>query len=616
MKSVVRRFVGENRFDEALSLILQVRPDLSPDDLDYATRALTKIPTNIIDSRVPLRKRLAVLGGATTQYLVPLIRLFGLRRGINLDIYEGGFGLFENEIWSTSPELQAFAPDLIHFHLCNRNLSFPYFDPDPDGRLASEVGRFLRLYQSSVEKFSCPAIADNFAADLDHPYGSLDSILKGTRNSLIRATNEAIARALPSQVYIHDVNALSARHGGMRWFDWRLYNATKAAVSFESQPYYADSLAAAIAALFGKSKKCLIVDLDNTLWGGVIGDDGLDGIQLGAGQPDGEAFIAFQRYLKALKERGVVLAVASKNEMANALLPFREHASMVLKESDISCFAANWEPKDVSIRNIAKRLNVGLDSLVFFDDNPAERELVRSALPEVVVVDVPDEPSSFVHALDSARWFDALAVTEEDRERTGYFQSNAAREQLESEVSNYDEYLRRLSMTAVIEPVSDSNVTRITQLVNKTNQFNLTTRRMSEAEVRALGCDDRYYTASTRLSDRFGDNGLISVVIGHVDPQDSTLFHIDLWLMSCRVLKRGVELLDMEQLLEYCRSRGFKRIRGYYIPTPKNKLVEKHYELLGFTQLAESHHGTTWEYDIQTPLVHPHSIAVRRRPEP
>jgi FkbH-like protein len=451
-------------------------------------------------------------------------------------------------------------------------------------------------------------IGNNFETDPERPYASLDAVLPLARNTMIRELNAKLVAQLPAQVFLHDIEALSAKHGKTRWLDLRLWHAAKSAVSFECQPFYADNLAAAIAALFGKSKKCLVLDLDNTLWGGVIGDDGLGGIQLGTGQPSGEAFQDFQRYVKTLKERGVLLAVASKNEQENALAPFREHADMILKEADISCFIANWEPKDGNIIRIAKQLNIGLDSLVFFDDNPVERSFVRGSLADVTVLEVPEDPALYVQCLDDANLFDTLSVTEEDRKRADFYQSGNQREQLEQKVANYDDYLKQLEMKAVVEPISVSNIVRVTQLINKTNQFNLTTRRMTEADVRSIAADTRFYTATTRLEDKFGDNGLISVVIGRV--VGDTL-EIDNWLMSCRVLKRGVEHLELERMLAFCRVRGVRHVRGRYVPTAKNKLVEAHYETLGFRALLSDGAGTAWIYDVSEQRRKTHYITTQ-----
>jgi FkbH-like protein len=609
MKPELKQYLKAERYREALDLILAVKPTDEPELVDYAAAQLSKIPTSVLSARAPTEKRLAVLGGATTHFLLPLVRLFAARRGLALSLYESDFGLFEQEIWAESPALREFAPDVIHFHTSSRNLGFPVFSANPAELVGEQVRRFGDLYRAAAARFGCAVVANNFETEVARPFGTLDATSPGTRNGMIRALNEALARGLPSQVYINDIEHLSSVCGKKRWSDARLWNETKTAVSFDCQPLYADRLAATLGALFGKSKKCLVLDLDNTLWGGVIGDDGLHGIRLGTGQPEGEAFLQFQAYAKALKERGVLLAVASKNEAENALAPFREHSDMVLKESDISCFVANWDPKDGSLRQIAKRLNIGIDSLVFFDDNPAERELVRNAVPEVTVVDVPLDPSLYVQALDDANLFDAVTITEEDRERTASLQQNQARETLEAQTSNYDDFLRHLQMRAIIEPVTEQNLARVTQLINKTNQFNLTTRRMTEAEVRAALDEPGAYTSTMRLDDRFGTNGLISVVMAHAS--DGTL-HVDNWLMSCRVLKRGVEVLEMERLIAFCRSRGFGRIVGRYLPTSKNKLVERHYAELGFTEVPGDGPGTTWQFQLaEHTLPRNHHIAVQ-----
>jgi FkbH-like protein len=618
VKAEIKRLLKATRYAEAFDLILRVRPGDPVELVEYAAAQLPKIPAELLAARASTGKRLAILGGATTQFLTPLIRLFACRRGLALATYESDFGLYEQEIWSESPMLREFAPDVIHFHVSSRNLTFPLHSEDPARLVREHTERFVELYRAAAERFGCALVVNNFETEIARPYGGLDAVSPGSRNSMIRALNEALVRALPAQVYLNDIEQLSAIYGKGRWFDPRLWNETKTAVSFDCQPFYADRLAATLGALFGKSKKCLVLDLDNTLWGGVIGDDGLRGIRLGAGQAEGEAFHQFQGYVKALKDRGVLLAVASKNEPENALAPFREHPDMILKEGDISCFVAGWEPKDRSLLRIAEELNIGLDALVFFDDNPAERQLVATSLPDVTVIEVPEDPSLFVQALDGANLFDTLSVTQEDQIRGEFFQHNQAREKLEASVGSYDDFLRRLEMRAVVEPVTEKNLTRTVQLINKTNQFNLTTRRMTEAEVRDLAESADAYTSTIRLDDRFGSNGLISVVIGRVGAEALT---IENWLMSCRVLKRGVEVLEMERLVAFCRERGLRRIVGRYLPTAKNKLVSGHYAELGFREIAEGGketgegggEGTTWQFDLnEQRLTRTHSIDSRR----
>ncbi len=609
IQSQVQEHLRAGKYERALELIQAVAPGEELEIVQHASSALEEIPDEVIAAKVPLRKRLAVLGGATTQFLIPFVRLFALRRGVSLSFYESDFALFEQEVWSNSPALLQFDPDVIHFHVCSRNLALGASEGAGDQQVEAEVQRFVQLYRAASERFSCPVIGNNFETSVDRPYGSLDGIAPGSRTAMIRMLNARLASLLPKQVFLHDIEWLSAKHGKSRWFDPRLWHVAKSAVSFECQPFYADSLAAQIAALFGKSKKCIVLDLDNTLWGGVIGDEGLGGIQLGAGHPNGEAFQDFQRYLKALKDRGVLIAVASKNEMENALAPFREHEDMVLKESDISCFIANWETKDRSLVQIAKQLNIGLNSLVFFDDNPAERALVRASLPAVTVLEVPEDPAYFVQCLDDANLFDTLSITEEDRRRTGFFKNESARAQLESATLNYDDYLRQLQMRAIVEPIHEGNLARVTQLINKTNQFNLTTRRMTETEVCHVASGPQSYTATTRLEDKFGDNGLISVVIGHIS--DETL-EIDNWLMSCRVLKRGVEQLEFDRLLAFCSNRSLKRICGYYVPTAKNKLVEGHYATLGFQPAPSDGKRAKWIFNMNQDKRPAYHIEIRK----
>jgi FkbH-like protein len=609
LKAYIKGHMLAGRLSQALDLILRVTPYESLEVLEYAADQLDKIPPPLLSERASTSKKLAILGGATTHFLLPLIRLFALQRGLTLTTYESGFGLYEQEIWAESPALRTFQPDVIHFHVSSYNLSLPPVSVDPARVVQDLTGRYLELYRAAAKRFGCALIINNFETSSERALGSLDALRPGSRNSIIRALNEALARELPQQTYVNDIEQLSAICGKDIWFDARLWNETKTAVSFACHPHYADRLSALLGALAGKSKKCLVLDLDNTIWGGVIGDDGLHGIKLGAGQPEGEAFQQFQIYVKALKDRGILLAVASKNEPENALLPFRQHSDMVLKETDISCFVASWEPKDKSLQLIAQQLNIGLDSIVFFDDNPAERQLVSSSLPTVTVIDVPQDPSLFVQALDRANAFDIVAITGEDRIRADFFQDNRAREELVASTANYDDFLQRLEMRAVIEPVTTGNLTRVAQLINKTNQFNLTTRRRTEAQVQALIGDSDLYTSTIRLDDKFGANGLISVVIGVVKSDGLV---IENWLMSCRVLKRGVELLEMERLLEFCRNRGVRTVIGQYIPTEKNKLVGNHYAELGFEQLASDAPGTTWRYSVgDQRIILGHHIAVK-----
>ena len=357
-----------------------------------------------------------------------------------------------------------------------------------------------------------------------------------------------------------------------------------------------------------------MLDLDNTLWGGVIGDDGLEGIVLGQGSGTGEAFADFQRYAKGLTERGVILAVCSKNDEANALEPFERHPEMVLKRSDIACFVANWTDKAANLRAIASTLNLGLDALVFADDNPVERALIRRELPEVAVPELPDDPALYVPTIAAAGYFEGLRVTEEDRVRSQLYQANAERERLKESVTDMESYLESLDMTLSAQPFDLIGLARVTQLINKTNQFNLTTERLTEAEVTERMRDPRRVTLQARLTDRFGDNGIIAILMARVEGAEA---HIETWLMSCRVLGRKVEEACLNLLVERCKRLGARRLIGIYRPTQKNAMVRTLYPGLGFEAAREAFEesaeltdeaatGTTqWTLDLHTYMPKP-----------
>jgi FkbH-like protein len=380
---------------------------------------------------------------------------------------------------------------------------------------------------------------------------------------------------------------LAATVGKDAWCNPSLWHHSKQEISPSQAPLYGEHLARILAAVRGLSHKCLVLDLDNTLWGGVIGDDGLAGIQLGQGSALGEAFQAFQRYVKALKDRGIILAVCSKNDEANALEPFLKHPEMVLKREDISAFVANWENKATNLEHIAKQLNIGLDALVFFDDNPVERGLVRALTPAVAVPEVPEDPAYYIRCLTSASYFEAVSFSSDDFQRTAQYLSNQQRQALQSTAHSIEGYLEQLQMEMVVAPIDEVTLPRATQLINKSNQFNLTTRRYTQAQVQDLAADPNTVDLQIRLKDSFGDNGLISVVLAKpMINSGETVLHIDTWLMSCRVLGRQVEQAVLNVLVEQAYQRGYSILQGEYLQTAKNEMVRDHYQRLGFENIA------------------------------
>ena len=367
-------------------------------------------------------------------------------------------------------------------------------------------------------------------------------------------------------------------------------------MSIQAIPMLAHSIASIINAITGRSRKCLVLDLDNTLWGGVIGDDGLGGIRIGKETPISEAYTEFQQYVVALKDRGVILAVCSKNDEVNAREGF-SHPDSVLALKDFSDFRANWEPKHENIREVAKYINIGIDSLVFADDNPVERDIVRAQEPQVAVPELGNNVAKYIDVLDKSGLFEAISLSSDDLQRSSYYSANAARESIQASYENYGDFLCSLKMTAEIKLVTPVYIERVTQLINKTNQFNVTTQRYTQAEVDIIAADSRYIPLYGRLQDKFGDNGLISVMIGMIQGDKLIL---DVWLMSCRVLKRGMEAAMLDQMVAVAHSREIKSIIGYYYPTAKNSMVSNLFEDMGFQQLTmHESKATSWELNIE-----------------
>jgi FkbH-like protein len=406
---------------------------------------------------------------------------------------------------------------------------------------------------------------------------------------------ELRARADAQGVDVIALDAWCARHGLWSWHDPALWHRAKQEIHPNAAPFYGDLVARLLAAAQGTSAKVLVLDLDNTLWGGIIGEDGLAGIALGQGSAAGEAFTEFQRYVHALGRRGIILAVCSKNEESNALEPFERHPEMILKRDDIACVMANWDDKATNLRAIAATLNVALDSVVFVDDNPAERAIVRRELPMVAVPELPSDVSLFPAALSEAGYFEGRQITQDDLARGRHYQANAARSRHIAATTDMEGYLRSLEMRAIWGRFDAANKARVVQLVNKTNQFNLTTRRITDAEVDTLIEDSSALTVHIRLVDRFGDNGIIAVVIGAFAP-DSRDMELHTWLMSCRVLGRGVENSTLNIIAEQARALGAERLIGVYRPSAKNAMVRDHYAKLGFVSLNGD--GTRFALDL------------------
>jgi FkbH-like protein len=592
---------------------------MQPDILKELRFPIT--PANIQRKRHSLKKellkqanlvptRIAILGGSTTAEVKSMLELFLLAQGIQPSFYESGYNRYSEDVLFQNPELWSFKPDIVFIHTTWHNVSqFPELmeaETEVENHIRREMARFESLWEKIHTGLGALIIQNNFDLPRHRPLGNLEaSESSGRVNFLLRLNAEFASYARKhSRFLINDILYLSAQVGLEAWHSHTYWYNFHMAVSSTATLALAQNVAAIVKSVYGKSKKCLILDLDNTLWGGIVGDDGVQNLILGRDHPVGEAFSDFQRYLKELRRRGVILAVCSKNDIENAKDGF-SHPDSILKLEDFSSFKANWNPKPENVREIAAELNIGLDSLVFIDDNPAERALVADQLPEVAVPEVGSDVSRFAEILEHERYFEVHKVVQDDLSRSAYYGSNAQRSAYQAEFHDYGEFLTSLEMSAEIGPFSPVYLERITQLINKTNQFNLTTRRYTSAEVEAISRDPGFITLYGRLADKFGDNGLVSVLIGHVIRETVEL---DLWLMSCRVLNREMEFAMFDALIEQCQARGIRRILGVYIPTKKNGMVAGHYAGLGFARLNGSSGGQeSWHYDV------PQSYSARTR---
>jgi FkbH-like protein len=547
--------------------------------------------------------KLALLGSSTLGHLVPGIRVAGYRRGLWIEIYEGEYGLYRQELEAAgagtaeNSALKEFAPDVVLLALDARQVTRGNAD---DALLEMEA-----CWQLAKKNLGCVVVQQTVIPVFPRLLGSNEHRLASSPHTVVERVNETLRGAAEREgVALLAVDEFARAEGIREWHDAALWHRSKQEVHPRVGHLYGEHVGRLLAALRGRSYKALVLDLDNTLWGGVIGDDGLEGIVLGQGNAVGESYVAFQQYARALAARGVVLAVCSKNDEANAIAPFEEHPEMVLRRKDIAAFVANWQDKAANLRAIAEQLDLGLDALVFVDDNPFERNLVRAELPMVAVPEMPEDPADYIDTIAAAGYFETAEITEEDLKRGEQYQARAAREEARESATDMAGYLRGLEMRLEWSRFDRVGLARIVQLINKTNQFNLTTRRYTEAEVVRTMEDPRTLTLQLRLVDRYGDNGIISLLIGKLGADgsmvagDGTLV-MDTWLMSCRVLGRQVEEATLNLLVAEAAKMGAKRIEGTYIPTKKNGMVREHYGRLGFEKVEEGGDGSSrWRLEL------------------
>lgn len=556
-----------------------------------------KVPT-FLDLRKNLKKdfssfpviSLGIIGDCATQHIATALRGWGYEKRIAFQIFDSDYNQIDAQTMDSTSELYSVGPAYVLVANCtdalyNRFAETPVamrsgFAEEACQRITAVWDRIAANSKARILQFNFPVWDDRIFGDFGAK--TPDSFVFQTRKlNYLLAEKSADYK----NVFLCDIDGIQSRVGEKALRDAKMFCIAKMPFRTEILPVIAQAVTDTVLAAEGKIKKCAILDLDNTLWGGVIGDDGMEGIQIGE-LGSGHAFTHFQQWLKELKNRGIILCVCSKNNEETAKEPFLRHPEMVLRLEDISVFVANWEGKPANIRYIRDVLNIGMDSMVFLDDNPFEREAVRTLLPEVTVPELPEAPEDYVDYLRGEDLFGTASYSAEDGMRTDRYRAEAERVSLQNKCNDYDSYLESLEMVAQAKPFDEYHFPRIAQLTQRSNQFNLRTVRYTEQEIADIASDDKYLTLYFTLKDKFGDHGLISAVI--MEKRGEEELFVNTYLMSCRVLKRGMEEFIINSMIQTAAEHGFSRVVGEYLPTAKNAMVADIYSRLGFTKISDS----------------------------
>ena len=571
-----------------------------PLNVKYILRKKKYIKRELSKQNNLIQKNIAILGGSSTSEIANILEIFLLKNGIKPIFYQSEYNKYYEDALFSNKELDKFNPDIIYIHTTNKNIfKYPEINDtlkEVNNLLNDEIQKYQSIWKS-LEKFECAIIQNNFDNIENRVLGNLDCSDIHGKTYFINKLNDSFAlhsREI-KHLYINDINYLSSYIGIKFWFDKSLWHQAKYALSFDSIPELAFNISKIISSILGMAKKCLVLDLDNTCWGGVIGDDGINGIKIGSETAISESYTSFQKFIKELHNRGITLAVCSKNELENAKEGF-SHPETILTINDFASFKANWDPKYLNILEIASEINIGLDSLVFIDDNPVERDIVFSQTQSVSVPDIGNNITDYINHIDRNGYFEPISLSNDDLKRKQYYKDNKKRLSDKVKFESYQDFLESLNMSAEIKSFSPIYLDRITQLINKTNQFNLTTKRYTAGEIEKVFNSTKHIKIYGKLNDKYGENGVISIIVGSIK---SNQCHVDLWLMSCRVLKRDMEFAMLDALVKKSKENKITEIIGYYFQTPKNIMVSNLYEKFGFTQSESTSKKSTWKLKIK-----------------
>lgn len=576
---------------------------------NFSMKDFSQLKKNLKKNFTGLKQiKVAVLGDSATQFLTQALRGVGYDHGFDLQIFEADYNQIERQILDPGSDLYANRPEFVLIFQSSHKLllKFNQYNTEAQGNLAvTELGKIIEFNSLIQSELGAKVLYFNYTEINDSVFGNYANKTTSSFLYQLRKLNFDLMEfaAKTNNFHLLDLSTIQNQVGKTNFFKPSIYINSAMVLSLDVLPMVASITVDLIASLQGKFKKCVVVDLDNTLWGGIIGDDGPENIQIGQ-LGIGKAFTEFQQWIKKLQGRGIIIAVCSKNTESIAKEPFEKHPDMVLRLDDISVFIANWENKVSNIRKIQSILNIGFDAMVFLDDNPFERNMVRENIPEICVPELPEDPSEFLEYLYTLNLFETVSVSSLDRERTRLYQKEAERTASFQKYSNEAEFLESLDMQSIVSPFNPFNIPRVAELSQRSNQFNLRTIRYSVSEIEHIAKSERYFTLTFSLTDRFGDNGLIAVVI--LEKKDKELF-IETWMMSCRVLKRGMEEFILNQLVELAAQHGYLSLVGEYIPTAKNELVREHYQKLGFVPENQYWKLDVGAYKVKTTYIAPHS---------
>ena len=590
---------------------------------EYIIKKKKQLKRELLESgRKFLDVKIAILAGSTVNELKDILELFLLNQGIKPDFYLSEYNKYYEDAVFENQELENFAPDIVYvfttFRNVNHNFDLSCDESEINSKLDAEYAKYKSIWESIERKYNAIIIQNNFEYPNYRLLGNKDiSDVHGLSNFLMSLNEKFYEFARASKnFYICDINYISSNYGLSKWHSEKLYALYKLPCDLFAFPDIAYNIASIVKSIYGKNKKALALDLDNTLWGNVISEDDLDGIEIGPETPVGEIYLNFQKYLKKIKSLGIILNVVSKNDLDIAISGI-EKSDGELKKDDFVKIKANWEPKSENIKNLSSELSLGTDSFVFIDDNPMERDIVEKNVPRIAVPDIASV-EKYIDVIDKSEFFEVTNITKEDLEKTKQYKANALREESKSNFKNYEEYLKSLDMQAEIRPFESKYYDRISQLSNKSNQFNLTTKRYTVEDIKSVAESDDYITLYGKLIDKFGDNGIVSLIVAHIVRDDivgasadvdnivqdeivgvklcepAPNCEIDLLLMSCRVLKRNMEFAMMDDLVRQCIEKGVTKIKGVYLKTEKNAMVKDLYEAFGFTKISEHNNGDAY----------------------